>query len=177
MPKGMQAIYTQTMASSSATTATFNNIPQTYTDLKLYVSVKTYNSVAPYENDNIYMRFNSDSSSLYSTTIMYSNNAALNGGKNIAGNAAVYVGTTPTAVGSSSMWGNIEIDIPNYATKSFKQVKSLSSGATNTSTVDLCYEVTVAGLYRAATPITSIQIGFGSAFYIGTEITLYGIAR
>jgi hypothetical protein len=66
MPKGMQAIYSQTF-SGGAGQVNFNNIPQTYTDLKVVVSQRN-GSANSYEP--MAFRFNS-TDSVYTNTAAY----------------------------------------------------------------------------------------------------------
>ena len=59
-------IASQTLASTVAN-VTFSSIPQGYTDLVLVVSSSTST------NTNLYLRFNNDSTSLYSDTVLNGN--------------------------------------------------------------------------------------------------------
>lgn len=178
MPKGTQAIYTQTVGSGGTATIIFNNIPQTYTDLKILFSGRCTTSNAPYQNDNVYLRFNGDSSSVYSATILYSQNSTTVATvRNVAGTGAIYGGTIPTSNAASNIFGNIEIDVYNYKSTLFKSVMNNCSASTISTTTDYNYQSMTAGLYRSNTPVTSISLGLGPTLAQYSTATLYGISR
>jgi hypothetical protein len=62
MTIAMQPIYTQTVGSGGATSITFNSIPQTFTDLKLSISIRGADSALT----EPWIRFNGDSVSIFS---------------------------------------------------------------------------------------------------------------
>ena len=172
MPKGMQAIYTNTFAGNVSGQVNFNNIPQTYTDLKIVVSQRN-SSANLYEP--LAFRFNSGDS-VYSTTAVYGDGSSpssfrsanggylsYNGGLSVTGNNA-----------TANVFGIYEVYISNYTSNLFKQftIDAVTENQGNAH-VDLG-----AGLYRSNLPITFVQIGG----YTGTpaaltSITLYGISR
>jgi hypothetical protein len=82
---------------SSAASVTFSSIPATYTDLVLKVSVRS-NRAAGF--DNIDIRFNGDSASNYSRTIISGNGEEVSSSRTSSGSnwdAAIVDGNTATS--------------------------------------------------------------------------------
>jgi hypothetical protein len=178
MPKGMQPIFRQVAGASPVSAFTFNNLPQNYTDICVCVNARTSGSpVAPFQNENLYIRFNNDSSSLYSTTVMYATYSTISATGNIAGNTTIYLGTAPTSNSYANTFGNIESYIPNYSKRGYKQVINKSVAPVNSTTAESGYLSITAGLYRGVEPITSLSVGFSNTMLEGSEVTVYGISR
>jgi hypothetical protein len=121
MPKGMQSIYTTDVsASGGAASITFNNIPQTYTDL--YISLSLRCTAASWQN--IRYSINNDGTSIYSTTSLYSDGSSAAAerlsGSGIFG-ADYSTGGIPNSSSTAGTFGNITIYIPNYTSNIFKQ--------------------------------------------------------
>ena len=169
MPNTTTIIASSTL-SSPAATIDFTSIPATFTDLLIMVYRRSVDNVL---DDAI--RFNNDSSSVYSFTQMQS--GASSGG----------VGTARTANSSASRSGGQEpstytantfnsssIYIPNYLSSTFKQF--IADGADeNKSTTN--YAWCHAGLWRNTAAINRITISQepGGNMATGTSATLYGI--
>ena len=170
MPKGMQAIYTQN-ASGSAATITFNNIPQTYTDLKVVVGGRG-GQAQVYQQT--YYRFNGDAGTNYSATSIQGTGSGTGSYRESAqtrGSGGLLNGSTATA----NSFGNLEFHIPNYTSGIFKQVWIEYINETNGVAA---YQGLEAGVYRSSAPITSLEINtFGAALAASTTVTLYGISR
>lgn len=166
----MQAIYTQT-ASGSAATITFNNIPQTYTDLKIVVSGRG-GQAAVYQQT--YWRINGDTGSNYSATSIQgtgAGTASYRESSQTRGSLGLLNGSTATA----SSFGINEMWIYSYANSMNKQVINEYVTETNSATA---YQGIESGLYRSNTPVTSFEINtFGAAIAANTTVTLYGISR
>jgi hypothetical protein len=178
MAENMYAIYRQTLSTTTGS-ITFNNIPQNFTDLKIMHSVRDNTTPASqYHSNNIYLRLNGDSSSLYSGTIFYSSSSAVSTARNIAGNSYIYVGTVLNANGVANSFGSGEVYITGYSSGKFKQVLGETSNVSNISTLDGAYQVSTTGLYRSRNPITSISLIPGSgSFVANSTFTLYGILK
>ena len=157
-----EAIATQTLGSAAAS-VTFSSIPGTYTDL-----VIVCNTVRTTSLDNIGIRFNSDTGSNYSWTILKGNGTVASSDRrsnvtDIIFN--VYNADAPAA-------GILQIQ--NYAnTTTYKTALSRSSGAA------AGYVYATVGLWRNTAAITSITLfdeGTTSAVInTGSTFTLYGI--
>jgi hypothetical protein len=178
MAENIYAIYRQTL-STTAGSITFNNIPQNFTDLKIVHSVRDNSAPASqYHSNNIYLRLNGDSSSLYSATIFYSSSSAVSTARNIAGNSSIYIGTVLNANGVANSFGSGEVYITGYSSGKFKQVLGETSNVSNITTLDGAYQVSTTGLYRSTNPITSISLIPGSgSFVANSTFTLYGILK
>jgi hypothetical protein len=155
MPKTYEPISTQTLGTATAT-ITLSSIPQTYTDLVLVVSGKTT------IDGNTKIIFNSDSSSIYSSTNLF-------GDGSTATSSRIANGTTLFLGGISTVQGTNIIQIFNYSnTTTFKSVIARTNS-------DTFVQLRV-GLSRSTTAITSITLTTdGTNFLTGTTFTLYGI--
>lgn len=149
-----------TTFSGSATSYTFSSIPSTYTDLVLVCNI--FNSSA----GNTYMRFNGDSSAIYSRTRLSGNGTSATSDR--ASNAtSAYIDAIPT----QSPQENIIVNIFNYSNGSM--YKTLIARANNASSG---VQATV-NLWRQTDAINSIAIYADSGtMTAGTTFTLYGIA-
>ena len=175
MPKGMQPIYTVNLTTAGSS-FTFNNIPQTYTDLKVIMSFKDNST-----NTGSYMTsvINSDGGTNYSYTMLYQSivdygtSVIAGRGSNETYHAWARFATSATAFGGA--YTTIEIDYPNYTSNTFKQVHAGISTPSNSSTTYSSAQY--AQLWRSNTPIKSIQFGSPSVYANGSTATLYGISR
>jgi hypothetical protein len=161
MPKTYEPIATQTLGSTAAS-VTFSSIPSTYTDLVLIC-----NGTAS-SNTGLTMRFNGDTSTNYSMTV-------------VEGSGSAAVSERQTSVSQArfvwnSLWntttpGVVILNIMNYAnTTTFKTVLWRSSTASN-------YVEAGVNLWRK-TPeaINSFVIETsGPSIAAGSTFTLYGI--
>ena len=161
MPVTYTPIASQTL-SSSATTVTFSSIPSTYTDLVLVTNA------AATTNTFGEIRFNSDTATNYSRTVIYGDGSS----------AISFIDTTdPNGFNYDfvpASLGNIAtFHIMNYAnTTTFKTTlarvnNAYSGGAT---------EATVA-LWRSTSAITTVTLALNSthSYIAGSTFTLYGI--
>jgi hypothetical protein len=150
--------------SSSVASATFNNIPQNYTDLVILVSVRT---TASEEVSSLNMSLNG-SSSLF--TGQYH---VTNGGGTFAGSASGWVAYSNGATSTANIFGNSEITISDYSTNSYKTVMSDSTQENNGSTAYMGF---LSNVFTSTSPVTSVVITpqTGSLAQFST-ITLYGV--
>jgi hypothetical protein len=164
MPATYEKIASTTLGSAAAT-IDFNSIAGTYTDLRLVI-VGKYTS----GGGNTRIRFNSDTSSLYSST-------------RIAGDGSSASSDRLTNQGfqrlsfngnSSTIPDFLTVDIFSYAGSTFKTSLITSSEDYNGSGL----VVRTVGLYRSTTAISSITISLDSStMAAGTSATLYGILK
>ena len=175
MTIAMQPIYTQTVGAGGASSITFNNIPQTFNDLMLSVSVRTTDtSLSNYVSDCLF-RLNNVASG-YSSTWLRNNGGSpstfratgQNWGSGLAGNGRL------TTVNS---FANSELYLPNYISSNFKPWMTHSSTESNTANFDST-NYSVAGLWSNTAAITSIYLADGYAnFAQYSTFTLYGITK
>jgi len=164
MPATYEPIATTTL-SSTATSITFNNIPGTYTDLRLvFIPIGSASM-------NVDMRFNNDSTTLYSNTVIYGDGSAANSSRAVSQSRIrltdyVNVSSTPTL--------HI-IDIFSYAGSTNKTCLIEQSMDNNGSGIVARY----VGLYRSTSAITRIDLLnlVSTNFAVGTTATLYGILK
>ena len=170
MAKGMEAIYTRVISSPIAS-ITFNNIPQTNTDLKILASIRCDFSAIRLAGA---IRFNSDANSVYSDTILSGDGSGASSGRSQT-SFSYTLETTGTSA-TANTFGNNEVYIPNYTSTLFKQFTSDCSSEHNGTNQN---NVFYAGLYRANSPITSVTLfpGGGANFVANSTFTLYGISR
>jgi hypothetical protein len=169
----LQPIYTQTIG-STAGGITFNNIPQTFTDLKLVVSSR-HNNAGPIDGSII--RFNGDSGANYSDTILYGTGVSAQSARYTGQTYAFYIaddGNTAT----TNTFSNWEMYIPNYRSANLKQL-NIDGVSENNSTTNDYQRMSIQGsLWRSTAAITSITVGgyAGNPQQYST-FSLYGITR
>ena len=176
----LQPIYTQTVGSGGAASVTFNNIPQTFTDLKLVASVRfTGTGTNPYFG---YLLINPNGSTTgFSETYLYGNGSSPSSGR-FTGNGGWLTPyrSIPNASTTSNTFSNTEIYLPNYNQSNFKQAIIDGVGEFNSSTGA---NVLQASLWSNSNAITSLSI----AGYLDTAswgnfaqystFSLYGVLR
>jgi hypothetical protein len=176
----LQPIYTQTVGSGGATSITFNNIPQGFTDLKIIVSARfTSTGTNPYFG---FLIVNPNGSTTgFSETFLSGNGSSTLSGR-FTGNGAWLTPyrSIPNASTTSNTFSNTEIYLPNYNGSNFKQAIVDGVGEFNSATGATSLQ---ASLWSNSSAITSISItgyidnaSWGS-FAQHSTITLYGITR
>ena len=153
------ALATQTL-NSAVSSVTFSSIPQGYTDLRIVYS-GTGSTTIPFA-----LRFNGDSGSNYSYTILYGSgsSAASTRGSN---QAEGYLGNVWTDQNT------IIVDIMNYSnTTTYKTQISRANSAGNRVAAWV-------NLWRSTAAITEILVTAtgGGTYQAGSTFTIYGIAN
>ena len=162
MPATYEPIATTTLG-SAATTITFSSIAASYTDLRLVlVSSDGVGS-------SITMRFNSDTASNYSRTILNGNGTSA---VTALTSNATSINIAPNNA-TAGLFGLYTIDVFSYAGSTNKTVLSTNSVDQNGSG----QVGRLVGLWRNTAAITTITLTDSSNFAIGTTATLYGILR
>ena len=158
MPSTYTPIATTTLGSSAAT-ITLNSIPSTYTDL---VMVFRGNNDAG-ANRAGYIRFNSDSGTNYSYTLVQGDGSSAGSGRdsNIAQSFFANV------LGDNTM---AIVQVMNYANTTTN--KTFLSRGSSASTVAQA----IVGLWRSTSAINTITLSLNASNYAsGTTVTLYGV--
>jgi hypothetical protein len=162
-------ISSQVLASSAAS-VTFSSIPATYTDLVLRMSVRGSSN-----NLSTRIRWNSDSSALYSLTdLIGQGSTVLN--NTYANNTEI--DTTRTNQANNTFTANtftsIEVYLPSYTSTTSKPSSSISAAENNSATI--ANIDVMAQLYRGTSAVSSAYV-FASVgtFDIGSSFYLYGI--
>jgi hypothetical protein len=162
MPKTYTPIATYTVPVGTATSYTFSNIPQGYTDLILVGNLKATSS-----NSSIVARFNGDGGSNYSVTQLYGTGSSLIS-QRLSSQTEAYLSFSgfPTAT-----FGPTVVNFMNYSNtttnKTFISRGGYSSGYVDIST----------GLWRSTAAISSMTLYAGNYFDAGSNFTLYGILK
>lgn len=166
----MVKIETVTVGSGGAANITFSNIPQTYTDLKLVLSIRTDRASVI---DAVNVEINGSSSNLSYRDVSGNGTTAASGTATV-GRIALINGNSATA----STFGNADVYFPNYtssAAKSWSGDNVLENNATEG------WQSLIAGLWNPATQaaITSLRLVplIGPNFLQHSTATLYGISR
>jgi hypothetical protein len=163
MPNTLIPIQTYTL-SSTASSVTFSNIPQNYTDLKVVASTRYSTAISM------------GGMSIYLNTVT----------TNQSGKYLLGLGTTPSSGGSIlldstgasdtvSTFASWEIYFPNYTSSNFKSFSIEGAAESNVVNAEVYLS---AGLWSQTAAINSIGFARTSAsFAIGSTFTLYGISN
>jgi hypothetical protein len=156
-------IATVTVGSGGSASIDFTNIPQTYTDLHLLVSIREETSATAVA----FIRFNN------TTTNRSERYLQGNGSSAVAGTTTVlqFIACQPSD--TANTFGNASIYIPNYTSSNYKGVSSDSVSENNATGA---FSRLVAGLWSNTSAINQITIttDTGDVAQYSTA-TLYGI--
>lgn len=166
-----------TTLSSTATSITFNNINQSYTDLIVKFNVR-YNA---YGSTTAYFLYNGESTSNTTNNYQYLQGNASAASSSRSANTAQLVnrGITPNTY-TASTFSVSEWYIPNYSQSTYYKSATITNTVSNNSTAtDESYVLFEASLRRSTAAITSIEIQAisGNPFAVGSTAYLYGITR
>ena len=160
-----------TIGSGGAATIDFTSIPQTYTDLCVKFSVRCATSA---NIQQVYIRFNSNSSSIYNNRRLYGySNAA--GSTGATSSSSASINWTSGSSATANTFGSGEMYIPNYTGSTNKSFSAELVSENNNAT-----EVVngmAAGLFANTTAVTSINIIGESNFVQYSTAYLYGISN
>lgn len=157
--------------SSTTSSVTFSAIDNSYSDLIFKVSARTNTGST---QSNLAIEFNGDSSSLYSSVILFDTG---NTAYSQVWNNLSYTYTYGNAVGStatSNTFSNFELYLPNYNNNA-KTYSTFGVTENNSSTdASICIN---AGYYNSANAITSVRFfaNDSSSFVANSSFWLYGI--
>jgi hypothetical protein len=166
---------TQTLiATLTGNSMIFSSIPGTYTDLLIKVTMRDLTSGGGF-GQTLYMQFNGDGSTLYSSRWLEGNGSSAyssNNGTNQTGFRVSVVNSTGAT--NANIFGSLEIYIPNYAGSTFKSyiadyvTENVATGA---------YQGVDTGIYRSTSAITSLSMGTGFSLSTLCTASLYGINK
>jgi hypothetical protein len=131
-PNSYESIATVIVGSGGQSSITFNSIPSTYSHLQLRLFLRGDYAGANF-NDNILLRFNSDSGSNYTRHILFIQDTSSPSSYGAASTSAAYAGASPNAsTGISNTFSGGVTDILDYAnTGKYKTVRTLQGYDTN----------------------------------------------
>lgn len=155
-----EAIATQTLGSAAAS-VTFSSIPSTYTDLVLVTifGVTT--------GDDLYLQFNGDTGTNYSTTWVGGNGSTATSGRKTSDNG---IQPRTPANQPTTVTTIYNTNIMNYAnTTTYKTAIARYNYASGFTEADV-------GLWRNTTAITSLTFKCNATTFVtGSTFSLYGI--
>lgn len=171
MTTTMNLIAKQTVGSGGASSVTFSNIPQTYTDIKVVASVRS--SKADTYDYGLFT-FNGTSTN-YSTKILYGSGSGA-GSLNWGTSTAISTAMINDANNTASTFSSLDIYIPNYTSNNAKSV-SIDNVQENNATTS--YASLSAGLWSTTNaPITSITFTCEGGNWVEfSTFYLYGISN
>jgi hypothetical protein len=174
MAYAFNLIQSVTVGSGGSATIDFTSIPQTYTDLYIYISARGANSS---NADTIYGRFNGSTSG-YTNKVFYgeTTGAGSFGNTNPYFHAGYTSGSNSTA-NSTNTFSNVEIWIPNYTSSKYKTTNSTSVKEANFSVYQSGIQSLHASEWANTSAVTSITLTTESAGNYSQHSTayLYGI--
>jgi hypothetical protein len=167
MANTLKKIQTVTVGSGGASSIDFTSIPQTYTDLKIVVSLRT-NSAG---TEAVMIEFNGSSANLSGRRLTGDGGSA---GSDTLTNIRFAI---CTAADTASVFSNGEFYIPNYTSTTTN--KSVSVDGVNERNGSNAVQSLVAGLWSNTAAITSIKLlGNSSGSFVEySTATLYGVAN
>ena len=148
MANTYELIASSTVGSGGASNIEFTSIPNTFTDLALFYSIRTDRTGTNWDG----IRLTPNSSGTTPTSRMLFGTGSATGSEF---NNDYYGGTAPTAATTSSTFGNGFIYITNYASSNYKSW-SVDAVGENNSTATLSN--LVAGLWSVTDAITSLKL-------------------
>ena len=160
-----------TVGSGGASSITFSNIPQTYTDL--YVVLSARSAASAEWNDQVTLKFNGSTSG-YSRRNVEGNGSVASSDSGSSLSALSTTINIPAVNATSNVFGDGSYYIPNYTGSNYKSV-SCDSVMENNATQSL--NLLMSGLWANTAAITSITLTSqrGSTFVQYSTAYLYGI--
>jgi hypothetical protein len=167
----LQPIYTQTVGAGGASSITFNNIPQGYTDLVVKISSRSTSN-----SPSTYLTFNGDTNTNFSDTWLAGTGAATTSTRLASSSFIRFDASGQGPDDTSNVFGNVEIYIPNYASSNYKQITYDSVKERNGNNYNYA-SVLGAALWRNTNPITLIYFGMDGNIVQYSTFSLYGVLR
>lgn len=175
MPSATYELIETKTVTTPLTTLSFTDIPATFNDLKVVISVR--NSVSNGYTLNLRLNINS-STGAYPYWMIYSSfSTSVNYG-NPQSNNYLETQAVPGGAADQYIFSNKEIYIPDYSTSGNNKCLNIYSASTALESTDYRYQWNTAGSSSAVTaPITRLDFLASDSGNLttGSEIRLYGI--
>jgi hypothetical protein len=156
--------------SSTQSSITFSDIPQTYTDLLIVLSVRTNNSLAHVDGK---ITFNG-------STLNYSRRNLYGTGSGVystsASNQMAFFDTSSASTRTANTFANVQIYIPNYTSSNYKSYSSEGGEENNSTTAIMGIW---AGLWSDTSAITEVKLEDynGGSWVQYSSAALYGFIK
>lgn len=150
---------------------TISNIPNTYTDLLIYLSLRTNRAAATLDRYQLY--FNGTTSNrTYKDVMGFGDTATTLYSEGGTTALSLYSATASTA--TANTFSNTRIYIPNYTVAKNKTLRL--EGANETNGTNSWIETVIAD-WNDTAAINSFTLSqdFGNSFIAGSSVTVYGI--
>jgi hypothetical protein len=174
MASTYEPIATTTLGTATAS-VTFSTISGAYTDLVLVCNIQGINTVS--EAAALYLEYNSDSGSNYSSTRLMGN-GSITSSTHYSNQTSNFIGLFPAFTTAGSKFGPQIIHLQDYSNSTtYKTILSrFNSDGTGVSGEDRVGAFV--GLWRSTAAITTIDLTSSASggFATGSTFTLYGIA-
>lgn len=159
-------VITKETVGTAVASVTFSSIPQMYTDLVLVCAARTTRAAT---SDNVIVRFNSDTTAIYSSTNLFGDTGV--GSARSSNDTSCFWSYIPSASQTAGRFGVATMNIMNYANTT-TQKTTVSSSGNYAAQLEL-----TANYYRSTSAISAITIlsGTASNIAVGSTFTLYGI--
>jgi hypothetical protein len=161
----VKLIQTITLGSANATIE-FISIPQTFTDLAVFISGR---GTASAIDEILYMNINDVNTDRTERRLTGT-------GSTVASSSfgGAVIGNVPAATSTSNTFGNVVVYLPNYAGSA---AKSFSVDIVTENNATAAQQRLFACLWNNTASINQLQFGVNSTLLAGSTISLYGILK
>jgi hypothetical protein len=157
--------------STTAASVTFSAIPATFTDLVLRISAR--DSFSNGNGVSIKLRFNSDTASNYSWTLLEGSGSFVGSSQASNQSGRTDFEASSDAGQTANTFGSTEIYIPSYTVSQNKPISGIGASENNSATAHRMGAS--ANLWRNTAAISQISITTFQNFVSGSSFYLYGI--
>jgi len=155
---------------ATATSVTFDNIPQTgYTDLKIVMSARDTSTAGANWNGYSFTIYPNGLSTNITQRSLFGNGSGVSSYSDTQMYNVIDMGSD-----TANTFSNVEIYIPNYTSSAFKSFSIDGVAEANATNTGMRLS---AGLWSSTAAITSIRLNPFSVFAIGSTFSLYGVAK
>jgi hypothetical protein len=162
-------IQTATVGAGGAATIDFTSIPQNYTDLQIFFSLRSNRG---FNDDDVNFKLNTLTTNQTKKWLSANGSGTGGSGNDTSLSLAIWGGSS-----TAGIFGNGYIYIPNYSGANYKSISGDSVQENNTTGSGSSYQNYMAGLWSATAAITAISLYSSSSSTLQqySTATLYGI--
>ena len=162
-----ESIATVDVGAGGQSTITFSSIPSTYTHLQIRFISRGSNT-----DNNISLRFNSDTSSNYYAHFLYGDGSSAVAANSGATTTLISYISQSSSSRAANAFSSGVIDVLDYAnTSKYKTMRSLSGRDDNSAGIFLL----TSGLWMSTSAVSTITLTTGANFNQYSSFALYGI--